>query len=51
MENNEISRQSKRERKQKRYKNSAIGTKEWLECLNIKEFTIKIYDDQMGSKK
>ncbi|UPA14303.1 plasmid maintenance protein [Borrelia turicatae] len=35
----------------KRYKDSVIRTKEWLEYLNIKEFTTKIYDDQMESKK
>ncbi|WP_330730356.1 plasmid maintenance protein [Borrelia turicatae] len=35
----------------KRYKDSVIRTKEWLEYLNIKESTTKIYDDQMGSKK
>ncbi|UPA15814.1 plasmid maintenance protein [Borrelia turicatae] len=35
----------------KRYKDSVIRTKEWLEYLNIKESTTKIYDDQMESKK
>ncbi|UPA11618.1 hypothetical protein bpSLO_001495 (plasmid) [Borrelia parkeri] len=35
----------------KRYKDSVIRTKKWLEYLDIKEFTIKFYDDQMESKK